>query len=79
MDLNLVSSQHSKNVAQQSQFQKKDQQGQIISNIKLEKPIELEFLNWRKKPIANKEIDLYGKNGKTSYTTNVILALPFHS
>lgn len=42
----------------------------IIEEPKLEKPIELEFLNWRKKPIANKEIDLYGKNGKTSYTTN---------
>lgn len=42
----------------------------IAEEPKLENPIELEFLNWRKKPIANKEIDFYGKNGKTSYTTN---------
>ena len=43
MDLNLVSSQHSKNVAQQTSFQKKSQQGQIIGEIKLEKPIEVLF------------------------------------
>ena len=35
MDLNLVSSQHSKNVAQQSQFEKKNQQGQVERVIKL--------------------------------------------
>ena len=43
MDLNLVSSHHSKNVAQQTSFEKKDQQGQVISNVKLEKPIEVLF------------------------------------
>ena len=43
MDLNLVSSQHSKNVAQQSQFEKKNQQGQVERVIKLEKPIEVLF------------------------------------
>ena len=43
MDLNLVSSQHSKNVAQQSQFEKKNQQGQVERIIKLEKPIEVLF------------------------------------
>lgn len=32
--------------------------------------IELEFLNWRRKPISNKDINLYGKNGKTTHTTN---------
>ncbi len=32
--------------------------------------IELEFLNWRRKPISNQEINIYGSNGKTSYTTN---------
>jgi glycosyltransferase involved in cell wall biosynthesis len=59
MDLNLVSSQHSKNVAQQSQFEKKNQQGQIISNIKLEKPIEVLF--------EGLDLDKYYKNSnKTS-------------
>jgi len=43
MDLNLVSSHHSKNVAQQTSFEKKDQQGQIIGNVKLERPIEVLF------------------------------------
>ena len=43
MDLNLVSSHHSKNVAQQSQFEKKNQQGQVERVIKLEKPIEVLF------------------------------------
>ncbi|WP_420574595.1 hypothetical protein [Kordia sp.] len=32
--------------------------------------IELEFLNWRRKPIKNQTISLYGKNGKTAYTTD---------
>lgn len=32
--------------------------------------VELEFLNWRRRPIANQKVDLYGDNGKTSYTTN---------
>ena len=49
---------------------KEDPVEDIIEEHKLEKSIELEFLNWRKKPITNKEIDLYGKNGKTTYTTN---------
>ena len=43
MNLNLVSSQHSKNIAQQSQFEKKNQQGQVERIIKLEKPIEVLF------------------------------------
>jgi len=58
MDLNLVSSQHSKNVAQQSQFEKKNQQGQIINNIKLEKPIEVLF--------EGLDLDKYYKNPKKS-------------
>lgn len=37
---------------------------------KPEYAIELEFLNWRKKPIINKEIVLYGQNGKSTYVTN---------
>lgn len=32
--------------------------------------IELEFLNWRRRPITNQKIDLYGLNGKTTHTTN---------
>ena len=43
MDLNLVSSNHSKNIAQQTQFEKKNQQGQVVGTIKLEKPIEVLF------------------------------------
>jgi len=43
MDLNLVSSQHSKNAFEASQFEKKDQQGNILGKVKLEKPIEVLF------------------------------------
>ncbi len=43
MNLNLCSSNHSKNIAQQTQFSKKNEQGQVISTIKLEKPCEVLF------------------------------------
>ena len=43
MDLNLVSSNHSKNVAQSCQFERKDKQGQTVGVIKLEKPCEVLF------------------------------------
>jgi len=43
MNLNLVSSNHSKNVALATQFEKKDNQGNTISLLKLEKPIEVLF------------------------------------
>ena len=43
MDLNLVSSQHSKNVALQTHFELKDNQGQVTSKGKLEKPCEVLF------------------------------------
>ena len=43
MNLNLVSSNHSKNVAQQSQFEKKNEQGQVMGVVKLEKPCEVLF------------------------------------
>jgi len=44
MNLNLVSSEHSKQVALSSSFQKKDNKtGQVIGQIKLEKPIEVLF------------------------------------
>jgi len=59
MDLNLVSSKHSKNVAQSSQFEKKNQQGQVEKIIKLEKPIEVLF--------EGLDLDKYYKNSsKTS-------------
>tara|TARA_R110000764_G_scaffold74269_1_gene150843 strand:- start:671 stop:1981 length:1311 start_codon:yes stop_codon:yes gene_type:complete len=44
MDLNLVSSKHSKDIALATQFEKKDKQtNQTVSVIKLEKPIEILF------------------------------------
>jgi len=44
MDLNLVSSKHSKNVALHTTFDKKDSNtNEIIGNIKLEKPMEVLF------------------------------------
>ncbi len=44
MDLNLVSSEHSKQVALASQFEKRDKNtNQVIGTIKLEKPIEVLF------------------------------------
>jgi len=59
MDLNLVSSHHSKNVAQQTSFEKKNQQGQVVGQVKLEKPIEVLF--------EGLDLDKYYKNSnKTS-------------
>ena len=44
MDLNIVSSQHAKETFERSQFEKRDQNThQLISNIKLEKPVEVLF------------------------------------
>ena len=60
MDLNLVSSEHSKQVALASQFEKKDKRtNKTIGVIKLEKPIEVLFegldLNkYYKKPTSSK-------------------------
>ena len=63
MNLNLVSSQHSKNVAQQSTFQKQSQ-GQVIGSIKLEKPCEVLF--------EGLDLDKYYKNpNKTSILDGV--------
>lgn len=36
----------------------------------IEKSIELEFLNWRRKPITNKSVSIYGQNGKLNYITD---------
>jgi glycosyltransferase involved in cell wall biosynthesis len=43
MNLTLVSSQHAKNVFETSAFEEKNQQGQIVRHIKLEKPVEVLF------------------------------------
>jgi len=43
MDLTLVSSQHAKSVFESSKFEKRDQQGNTIGRIGLEKPVEILF------------------------------------
>ena len=43
MSVTLVSSQHAKNVFETSKFEKRDQQGNIVSHVKLEKPVEILF------------------------------------
>ena len=43
MDLNLVSSKHSKDVALATQFTKNDQKGEVVGEVKLVKPIEVLF------------------------------------
>jgi glycosyltransferase involved in cell wall biosynthesis len=43
MDLNIVSSEHSKNAFLNSKFEKKNQQGQVLGEIKVIKPIEVLF------------------------------------
>ena len=43
MNVTLVSSEHSKKVFESSQFERKDQQGRSIAQIKLEKPVKVLF------------------------------------
>ena len=43
MNLNLVSSQHSKNVALATQFEKRDENQQVLETIKCNKPVEVLF------------------------------------
>tara|TARA_R110002050_G_scaffold67197_4_gene145547 strand:+ start:376 stop:1686 length:1311 start_codon:yes stop_codon:yes gene_type:complete len=43
MNLNLVSSEHSKKVAQATQFEKKNAQGQVVGVVKCERPVEVLF------------------------------------
>jgi hypothetical protein len=43
MNMTLVSSEHSKKVFQQSVFEKRDQQNQVIAVVKLEKPVDVLF------------------------------------
>ena len=43
MDLNIVSSEHSKKAFLNSKFEKKNQQGQVLGTIQVDKPIEVLF------------------------------------
>tara|TARA_R110000803_G_scaffold67849_1_gene129601 strand:+ start:427 stop:1686 length:1260 start_codon:yes stop_codon:yes gene_type:complete len=43
MDLNIVSSEHSKNAFLNSVFEKKDQQGKVLGETRINKPIEVLF------------------------------------
>ena len=43
MNLNLVSSEHSKQVALSSQFERRDKNNQVMGQVKIEKPIEVLF------------------------------------
>jgi glycosyltransferase involved in cell wall biosynthesis len=43
MNLNLVSSEHAKKVFETSMFEEKNEQGQVLRSIKLEKPVEVLF------------------------------------
>jgi glycosyltransferase involved in cell wall biosynthesis len=43
MNVTLVSSNHAKQVFEQSAFDQKDQQGRLVKHIKLEKPVEVLF------------------------------------
>ena len=58
MDLNLVSSNHSKNVALNSQFEKRDKNQQVVGQLKLEKPMEVLF--------EGLDLDKYNKNPQNS-------------
>ena len=64
MDLNLVSSEHSKNVALNSVFNKNDQQGQVIGQINLQKPVEVLF--------EGLDLNKYYKNSNSSSILNNI-------
>ena len=64
MNLNLVSSEHSKKVAQATQFEKKNEQGQVVGIIKCEKPVEVLF--------EGLDLDTYFKKPKKSNILNDI-------
>jgi glycosyltransferase involved in cell wall biosynthesis len=63
MDLNLVSSEHSKKVFHSSAFEKKNQMGQTVEKIELKKPLEVLFegadLNKYFKSDELKDFDIY--------------------
>ena len=65
MDLNLVSSEHSKQVALATQFEKRDKNtNQVIGTLKLEKPIEVLF--------EGLDLNKYYKNPKKSNTLSSV-------
>ena len=65
MNLTLVSSEHAKNVFETSAFEEKNQQGQVVRHIKLEKPVEILF--------EGANTDIYKKlDTVTSETGNII-------
>ena len=57
MNITLVSSKHAKRVFQNSAFEEKNQQGQVVRKIKLEKPVEVLF--------EGANLDIYKKLDKT--------------
>jgi glycosyltransferase involved in cell wall biosynthesis len=63
MDLNIVSSEHSKKVFHSSAFEKKNQMGQTVEKIELKKPLEVLFegadLNKYFKSDELKDFDVY--------------------
>jgi glycosyltransferase involved in cell wall biosynthesis len=63
MDLNIVSSEHSKKVFHSSAFEKKNQMGQTVEKIELKKPLEVLFegadLNKYFKSDELKDFDIY--------------------
>ncbi|CAM1364512.1 hypothetical protein [Tenacibaculum xiamenense] len=46
-----------------------EEEKEVLQEIEDDK-IVFEFLNWRRKPIKNQAIAIYGLNGKTNFTTN---------
>jgi len=58
MNINLVSSNHSKNVALSTQFDKKDKNKKTIGQIKTEKPVEVLF--------EGLDLNIYNKNPQNS-------------
>jgi glycosyltransferase involved in cell wall biosynthesis len=65
MNLTLVSSEHAKKVFETSAFEEKNQQGQIVRSIKLEKPVEVLF--------EGANTDIYKKlDTVNSETSNII-------
>ena len=58
MNINLVSSNHSKNVALSTQFDKRDKNKKIIGQIKTEKPVEVLF--------EGLDLNIYNKNPQNS-------------
>ncbi len=58
MDLNLVSSEHSKQVALATAFEKRDDKNNVVGQVKLEKPIEVLF--------EGLDLDKYYKNPQNS-------------